>query len=61
VEVDSAGEVTQAGGRLAGQGLATEPEPGAECCYARQDKMRAHDPDAVAWEYYAVLEHLETP
>ena len=42
-------------------GLAVEAEPGAVCCYARQDKVWAHDPDGVAWEYYAVLEHIETP
>jgi hypothetical protein len=65
VEVASAGEVTQAEARLAAEGLATEPEPGAVCCYARQDKRQdkvwTHDPDGVAWEYYTVLEHIETP
>jgi catechol 2,3-dioxygenase-like lactoylglutathione lyase family enzyme len=61
VEVGSAEEVTQAGTRLDAQGLDTEPEPGAVCCYARQDKVWAHDPDGVAWEYYTVLEHIETP
>jgi catechol 2,3-dioxygenase-like lactoylglutathione lyase family enzyme len=61
VEVSSTGEVTQAEARLAAEGLATEPEPGAVRCYARQDKVWAHDPDGVAWEYYTVLEHIETP
>jgi catechol 2,3-dioxygenase-like lactoylglutathione lyase family enzyme len=61
VEVDSAGDVTQAGARLAANGLATKPEPGAVCCYARQDKVWVHDPDGVPWEYYTVLEHIETP
>jgi catechol 2,3-dioxygenase-like lactoylglutathione lyase family enzyme len=61
VEAGSARDVTQAAARLAGEGLAIEPEPGATCCYARQDKVRAHDPDGLAWEYYAVLEHIETP
>ena len=28
---------------------------------ARQDKVWAHDPDGLAWEYYTVLEHIETP
>ena len=60
VEVASAEEVTQADARLAADGLAVEPEPGAVCCYARQDKVWAHDPDGLAWEYYTVLEHLET-
>ena len=61
VEVGSAEAVTQAEARLAGEGLATEPEPGAVCCYARQDKVWAPDPDGLAWEYYTVLEHVETP
>jgi catechol 2,3-dioxygenase-like lactoylglutathione lyase family enzyme len=61
VEVSSTAEVTQAEARLAAGGLATEPESGATCCYARQDKVWAHDPDGVAWEYYTVLEHIETP
>ena len=60
-EVDTTGDVTRAGDQLAAQGLAAEPEPGAVCCYARQDKVWVHDPDGVAWEYYTVLEHLETP
>lgn len=60
VEVGSTPEVGQAGARLAAAGLATEPEPGATCCYARQDKVRVRDPDGVAWEYYIVLEHTET-
>jgi catechol 2,3-dioxygenase-like lactoylglutathione lyase family enzyme len=47
--------------RLAATGLSTEPEPGATCCYARQDKVWVRDPDAVPWEYYTVLEHIETP
>lgn len=61
VEVDSTGAVTRAGQRLATAGLATDSRPGTECCYARQDKVRVHDPDGVAWEYYTVLGHIETP
>jgi catechol 2,3-dioxygenase-like lactoylglutathione lyase family enzyme len=61
VEVASTQEVIRAGTRLDAEGLDTEPEPGAVCCYARQDKVWAHDPDGVAWEYYTVLEHIETP
>ena len=61
VEVGTAEEVTQAGTRLDAEGLDIDPEPGAVCCYARQDKVWAHDPDGVAWAYYTVLEHVETP
>ena len=61
VEVGCHGDVTQAEARLAAAGLATGSRPGTECCYARQDKVWAHDPDGVAWEYCTVLEHIETP
>jgi catechol 2,3-dioxygenase-like lactoylglutathione lyase family enzyme len=61
VEVGSAAEVSQAGTRLDAAGLDTGPGPGAVCCYALQDKVWAHDPDGVAWEFYTVLEHIETP
>jgi catechol 2,3-dioxygenase-like lactoylglutathione lyase family enzyme len=61
VEVGSAQDVSRAGARLDAAGLQTEPQPGAVCCYALQDKVWAHDPDGVAWEYSTVLEHVETP
>jgi catechol 2,3-dioxygenase-like lactoylglutathione lyase family enzyme len=60
VEVGSTGEVTHAQTRMVAAGLPTELEPGAVCCYARQDKVWALDPDGVPWEYYTVLEHIET-
>jgi catechol 2,3-dioxygenase-like lactoylglutathione lyase family enzyme len=61
VEVGSTEDVTHVETRLARSGLEVEAAPGAVCCYARQDKVWAHDPDGVAWEYYTVLEHLEIP
>ncbi len=61
VEVDSTDEVNSAGDRMAAEGLDTKPAPGTKCCYALQDKVWAHDPDGVPWEYYTVLEHIETP
>jgi catechol 2,3-dioxygenase-like lactoylglutathione lyase family enzyme len=61
VEVATTGEVGQAEARLAAQGLATDTRPGTGCCYARQDKVWVHDPDGLPWEYYTVLEHIETP
>jgi len=53
--------VDQAEALLAAEGLATDSRPGTECCYAQQDKVWVHDPDGVPWEYYTVLEHIETP
>jgi len=61
VEVATTEDVTRAQTRLAAEGLPIEHEPGATCCYARQDKVWARDPDGLAWEYYAVLEHTEIP
>jgi catechol 2,3-dioxygenase-like lactoylglutathione lyase family enzyme len=61
VEVASAGEVGQAEAKLSARGLVTDSRPGTECCYARQDKVWVHDPDGLPWEYYTVLEHIETP
>lgn len=61
VEVDSTEEVNTAGDRMAAEGLDTKPAPGTKCCYALQDKVWAHDPDGVPWEYYTVLEDIETP
>ncbi len=61
VEVDTTADVTAAEARLTQAGLELEPEPGAVCCYARQEKVWANDPDGLPWEYYTVLEHMETP
>jgi hypothetical protein len=61
IEVGYTGDVSQAEARLFAAGLPVEPEPGAVCCYARQDNVWARDPDGLPWEYYTVLEHIETP
>jgi catechol 2,3-dioxygenase-like lactoylglutathione lyase family enzyme len=38
--------------RLERAGLSTKREEGVECCYARQTKFWAHDPDGNLWEVY---------
>jgi catechol 2,3-dioxygenase-like lactoylglutathione lyase family enzyme len=38
--------------RLERAGLRTKREEGVECCYARQTKFWAHDPDGNLWEVY---------
>ena len=38
--------------RLERAGLPTRREEGVECCYARQTKFWAHDPDGNLWEVY---------
>ncbi len=60
VEVESAEEVAEAHQRLAGAGLDPVAEEEARCCYARQTKVWANDPDGAAWEFYTVLTDLDT-
>jgi catechol 2,3-dioxygenase-like lactoylglutathione lyase family enzyme len=38
--------------RLERAGMPTRREAGVECCYARQTKFWAHDPDGNLWEVY---------
>jgi catechol 2,3-dioxygenase-like lactoylglutathione lyase family enzyme len=55
VEVGTSEEVTDAAGRLAGEGLAVTAESATTCCYALQDKVWVSDPDGAPWEVYTVL------
>jgi catechol 2,3-dioxygenase-like lactoylglutathione lyase family enzyme len=55
VEVGSIAEVGAAVSRLQDAGLATEVEEQTTCCYALQDKVWVHGPDAEPWEVYTVL------
>lgn len=54
VSSSEAVEATKA--RLIAAGLATFDERDTTCCYARQDKVWAHDPDGNAWEVYTLLD-----
>ena len=56
VEVMSPDEVGAAITRLQGEGLATTVEEQTSCCYAVQDKVWVHGPDAEPWEVYTVLD-----
>lgn len=40
--------------RLEEAGMPTQREEGVECCYARQTKFWAHDPDNNLWEFYVL-------
>ena len=55
VEVETTTEVEAQSRHLVAQELTTEEELGVECCYARQDKVWANDPDGAEWEWYTVL------
>ena len=55
VEVESTDLVTAATDRLRTEGLVTDVEENTTCCYAVQDKVWVHGPDAEPWEVYTVL------
>ena len=55
VEVESTELVAAATERLRGEGLVTDVEENTTSCYAVQDKVWVHGPDAEPWEVYTVL------
>lgn len=59
--VDTHEEVTAAIERLRGAGYPADLERDAVCCYAREDKVWATDPDGRRWEVYKVIEELDEP
>lgn len=46
--------------RLAAADLLDEHQHEKTCCYARQNKAVAHDPQGLMWEWYRVLEDSPT-
>lgn len=57
-QVASADELASIKARLQQAGLATFDETDTTCCYARQDKIWAHDPDGNEWEIYVLTDDL---
>jgi catechol 2,3-dioxygenase-like lactoylglutathione lyase family enzyme len=60
VEVFEDAQVTGATERLRAAGLEHLVEDETTCCYARQNKVWAREPDGLRWEWYRVLEDSET-
>ncbi|MCZ0206450.1 VOC family protein [Streptomyces sp. UMAF16] len=60
IEVESAGQVAAAAGRLKDAGLATSEENDTSCCYALQDKVWVHGPGREPWEVYVVKADADT-
>jgi catechol 2,3-dioxygenase-like lactoylglutathione lyase family enzyme len=60
IEVESAGQVAAAAGRLKDAGLATSEENDISCCYALQDKVWVHGPGREPWEVYVVKADADT-
>lgn len=57
-QAGSAEEVEATKERLIAAGLATFDERDTTCCFAKQDKVWAHDPDGNAWEIYVLTDDL---
>lgn len=60
VEVEDTDLVAAATDRLRLEGLVTDVEESTTCCFAVQDKVWVHGPDAEPWEIYTVLADADT-
>jgi catechol 2,3-dioxygenase-like lactoylglutathione lyase family enzyme len=58
IAVDSVEPVERAIRRLEAAGIETEIEREETCCYAKQTKLWATDPDGRRWEVYTVHEEM---
>ena len=59
VEVFEDEDLAAATERLRSAGMDHLVEDETTCCYARQDKVWAQEPDGLRWEWYRVLEASE--
>lgn len=55
VEVESSATVHSEIARLSAEGMFTDEEIGATCCFAEQDKVWVTGPAGERWEVYTVL------
>jgi len=60
VEVFDDESVSIATDRLRAAGMDTLVEDETTCCYAKQNKVWATEPDGLRWEWYRVIENSET-
>ncbi len=60
VEAFSDREVAGALDRIRAAGLPHRIESEVSCCHARQNKVWADEPEGLRWEWYRVIEDLET-
>lgn len=59
-EVFSDDAVNETASRLQSVDLLAEEQAEEVCCYARQNKAVAYDPQGLMWEWYRVLEDSPT-
>ena len=60
VEVFDDAEVESATDRIRKSGLPHHIQDDITCCHARQNKVWAHEPEGLRWEWYRVIEDVET-
>ncbi len=60
VEVFDDEDVTVATERLKSAGLEHLVEDETTCCYAKQNKVWASEPDGMRWEWYRIIEDSKT-
>ncbi len=60
VEVFDQADVAAATDRLKAANLVDLVEDEQTCCYATQNKVWAHDPQGMRWEFYQIIEDSET-
>lgn len=58
LQVETHEEVQAARERFAAAKLPVYDEGDTVCCFARQDKVWAHDPDGNAWEVYVLTDDM---
>jgi catechol 2,3-dioxygenase-like lactoylglutathione lyase family enzyme len=60
VEVFDDRDVAEAAERFQAVDLPHQVEGETTCCYAKQTKVWAHEPEGLHWEWYRVVEDSET-
>ena len=59
VEVFDDAEVRGASERIRAGGLQYRAQNDTVCCHARQNKVWAHEPEGLQWEWYRVVEDAD--
>lgn len=58
-QVETIEELTTKLAEAKSKNIVTKEEVGTNCCYAKQDKFWANDPDGIQWEVYYFHEDAE--
>jgi catechol 2,3-dioxygenase-like lactoylglutathione lyase family enzyme len=56
IQAETETELEEIATRLAQADVATLPQKGASCCYAKSDKYWTLDPQGIAWESFHTLD-----